>query len=96
MVLHCGICSPLQARENRNPAQDPPEDGLSRGLFVPQNRQHAGSRIPMGAEGHGGPGGEDRFCRRACVRRCCGIGAAPYQPWDSTWQPRFHLPPSPC
>jgi len=48
VVLHCGMCSPLQARENRNPAQDPPEDGLSRGLSVPQNRQHAGSRIPMG------------------------------------------------
>ena len=40
-------------------------------------------------EGHGGPGGEDRFSRRARVRCYCGVGAAPCQPWDSAWRPHF-------
>lgn len=52
------------------------------------SRQEAASQR---AEGCGGLGDLDGFSRRARVRRCCGVPAAPCRPWNSAWGPHSHL-----
>lgn len=79
VVLNCGRCSPLQARENTNEAQALQRTVRTEELLHPRthNTQQV---VSQRAEASGGAGHEDEFSGRAYVSRGHGAGAIPCQP----------------